>query len=292
MKVSVIIPNYNYARFLPAAVESVLAQTYTNVEVIVVDDGSTDDSLAVLSRYNDNIRLVEQENAGVCIARNRGVKESSGELVAFLDADDVWLPEKLEKQIEAYGSDPNTGLIHVGVQDIDAEGGLLEHHVNGLSGWVADEILMFRGPVILGGGSGFMVPKELFHKAGGFDPQLSTSADWDFCYRVSRLAKTKFIADILLKYRLHGANMHGNIPRMELEMLLAFEKAFAEDDAEVQRLRRRAYGNLHRVLAGSYLHAGDYGQFLRHSVKSLVHRPAGIAYFAAYPFRRLSRRKN
>src|SRR5688572_24093435 len=94
-RVSAIIPNYNYAYYLPRAIDSVLAQTYPHVEIVVVDDGSTDNSETVLKSYGGRIRWLRQQNQGVAAARNHGVRETTGELVAFLDADDLWLPLKL-----------------------------------------------------------------------------------------------------------------------------------------------------------------------------------------------------
>src|SRR5215204_4807622 len=98
--VSVIIPNYNYAQYLTQTLDSVLSQTYPHVEIIVVDDGSTDGSQEVLRNYTDRVTWFQQRREGVSVARNRGVQESHGQLIAFLDADDVWLPAKLERQVE------------------------------------------------------------------------------------------------------------------------------------------------------------------------------------------------
>ncbi|MBV6496243.1 MAG: putative glycosyltransferase EpsE [Pyrinomonadaceae bacterium] len=120
--ISVIIPNYNYARYLPEAIESVLAQTHKNVEVIVVDDGSTDDSKEVLASFGDRIRTIFQQNQGVSAARNRGVAESNGDFLAFLDADDAFLPSKLEKQLELFRADEEIGLVHVGMVNVDPNG--------------------------------------------------------------------------------------------------------------------------------------------------------------------------
>lgn len=100
-KVSIVIPTYNRMHSICDAVDSALAQTYLQREIIVVDDGSTDDTAAILKRYGDNIRYIFQENQGVSAARNRGITESSGEWVAFLDSDDIWMPDKLEKQVSA-----------------------------------------------------------------------------------------------------------------------------------------------------------------------------------------------
>jgi glycosyltransferase involved in cell wall biosynthesis len=287
--VSAIIPNYNYARFVGEAVESALGQTYPNIEVIVVDDGSTDNSLEVLEQYRDRIKIVEQENSGVCVARNRGVAESKGEYIAFLDADDVWLPEKIEKQVKKFESEIDMGLVHVGVIDINASGEKLATHLNGMEGDVAGELIMFERAVILGGGSGVMIPRRVFDDVGGFDESLSTSADWDLYFRIGFAFSVGFIRQPLLKYRLHSSNMHSNIPRMESEMLSAYQKVFTENGPDGRFDKGKAYGNLFRVLAGSYFQAGQYGDFLRTAAKSVWYRPAAIGYFAAFPFRQFSK---
>ena len=288
MKVSVIIPNYNYSKYVCEAVDSALGQTYQDKEVIVVDDGSTDNSVELLTKYGDKIKLIRQTNAGVCASRNNGVAASSGELIAFLDADDVWLPEKLEKQVAQFLADPNVVLSHVGVQDIDANGSGLATHIDGMSGTVFCELLSFDRGVILGGCSGSVVPRNVFDEAGGFDRRLATSADWDFYFRTSRLGDVAFVHEPLLKYRFHGSNMHGNIKLMEHDMLLCFQKAF-ESAPDLESLKRRSYAKLYLVLAGSYFQAGQYGGFLRNAAKSIWRRPANLRYFLEFPMRRSRR---
>ena len=116
--VSVIIPTYNRAHLLPRALESVLAQTFEDLEVLVVDDGSTDGTEAVVTGYDDRVRYLRQpQNAGVSAARNRGLREARGEFVAFLDSDDEWFPEKLARQVERFRELPDrVGLLYCGVQ--------------------------------------------------------------------------------------------------------------------------------------------------------------------------------
>src|SRR5689334_14706815 len=106
INVSVVIPSFNYGRFIGEAIQSVLNQTIPVEEIIVVDDDSTDDTAIIISSFGKCVRYIKQMNAGVCAARNRGVAESSGEYIAFLDADDTWEPTKLEKQIELFSRDP------------------------------------------------------------------------------------------------------------------------------------------------------------------------------------------
>ena len=285
--VSVIIPNYNYARYVCEAIDSVLTQTYPNIEIIVVDDGSKDESKEILQSYGGKIKTILQQNQGVSAARNNGLTESKGEFIAFLDADDVWLPQKIEKQIERFLSDDLLGLVHVGVEDIDADGKHLSNHLDGLEGDISHEFLLFNRAVVLGGGSGIIIRRQILEEIGGFDTRLSTSADWDVFHQVSSRSKVGFIAEVLLKYRIHGSNMHGNIRRMEREMMLGFEKAFA---AKPNVNQRECYGNLHKILAGSYFRSGQFPAFLRHAVKSIWLVPSNFIYFGKFPVRFLQRK--
>lgn len=283
-KVSVIIPNYNYARYVGGAVDSVLAQTFPDIEIIVVDDGSTDASKDVLSDYGDAIKTIFQQNRGVSAARNNGVAASSGELVAFLDADDEWLPSKVEKQVALFRSDTSLGLVHVGVDEIDADGHSLRHRLEGSTGDATHDLLMLGRKGILGGGSGLMVARTVFDQTGGFDSRLSTSADWDFFYQAARRCKVGFVPEVLVRYRFHNANMRANVAAMENDMTLAFERAFAGGPGED---KRAAYGNLYKTLAGSYFRAGQYGAFARTAMKSVGYDPANLLYFAKFPVRRI-----
>lgn len=283
--VSVVIPNYNYGRYLGQGIESVLAQSYPNVEVLVVDDGSTDDSAAVARGYGDRIRWIRQARQGVAAARNRGVQESRGELVAFLDADDVWMPHKLERQVARWLASPALGLIHCGARRIDASGRTLEVQQDGMEGWIAREMLLFRRCTIVCAGSTVLIPRRVFDVAGGFDPQLSTSADWDLCYRIGVRQPTGFVREPLVAVRMHQTNMHDNVRVMEHDMLLAYGKAFRDADLSVRRLRRRSYGNLHMVLGGSFVRAGQWRDASRHILKSLWLTPENSLRLIAFPLR-------
>ena len=121
-QVSVIIPAYNGDRYIAQAVESVLTQTYTNWEIIVVDDGSTDDTRQALQPYFDRIRYFSQENQGVAAARNRGIQESKSELIAFLDQDDFFLPDKLAAQVALFRSSNSLGIVNSGWRLVNDQG--------------------------------------------------------------------------------------------------------------------------------------------------------------------------
>lgn len=288
LRVSVVIPTYNYGRFVGEAIRSVLDQTHAAAEIIVVDDGSTDDTADVVREFGGQMKYVRQENAGVCAARNRGVRESNGELIAFLDADDTWEPTKLEKQVAKFESDPAIGLVHCGMREFDDETGqTLKVHLTGGEEGVAENLLLWEGPVIVGPGGTVMVSREAFDAAGGFDERMKVGEDWDFCYRVARRFKVGFVREPLVNYRSHGAAAHHNVENMERGMSIFYVKAFT--DPTVAHLRRHVYGNFHKVMAGSYFYAGDYGKFVSHAMKSIWMRPGNLGYFLTFPLRRLAR---
>ena len=120
-----------------------------------------------------------------------------------------------------------------------------------------------------------------------FRSRLSQSDDWEICYRIASRYRIGYVAEVLVKYRLHGAGIHTNIPRMERDMMLALEKAFT--DPSMQSLRKHAYGRLHRILAGCYFQARKPRQFIWHMLKSLRYDPRNLRYFAAYPWRLIAR---
>jgi glycosyltransferase involved in cell wall biosynthesis len=287
--VSAIIPTYNHAAFLPEALESVFAQTCCPLEVVVVDDGSTDETAEVLRTYEGRIRVLSQPNRGVAAARNAGAAVASGELLAFLDADDTWFPAKLERQAARFGVEPGIALVHCGIEEVDGRGRQLRARLDGMEGWVSREMLLFRRGVILGGGSAAVIRRATFLEVGGFDEALSTSADWDLYYRVARRYPVGFVPEVLVRYRVHGGNMHRNVDAMTRDMLTAYAKVFSEQDPELQRLRRWAYGRLHAVLAGSFFQAGESRRFARHEAASVASRAGQVGYFAGYPVRALRR---
>jgi glycosyltransferase involved in cell wall biosynthesis len=291
-RVSVVIPAYGNAHFLGEAVQSVLDQTRPADEVIVVDDGSPDESAAVARSFGDAVRLLEQANAGVAAARNAGAAASTGDLLAFLDADDVWLPEKLEKQVARFAETPDAGLVHCGFTTIDEQGRRLETRVEGLEGRAAGDMLHIltgqRGR-LHGGGSSMMLTRGAFDESGGFDARLPPTEDWDMTFRVMRRRPIAFVPEPLLLYRQHPGNAHRQIERVERGMMLGFSKAFEQPDPDFAGSAREAYGQLHLVLAGSYWEVGDRRAFARHAARAVAKRPASALRLAGYPLRRLRR---
>lgn len=290
-QVSVIIPTFNYGRFIASSIESALNQTFAVAEIIVVDDGSTDETERVVRNFGDKVRYIKQVNKGVCSARNNGVANSTGDLIAFLDSDDTWLPEKIEKQVAKFNENRNVGLVHCGMREFSSENGeTIAMYLEGQEGQVAEAHLLFDKPVINISGSVIMVSRLAFDAVDGFDTSLKVGEDWDFCYRVARKFDVGFVRESLVDYRNHGNNAHFDIVEMERSMQIVYQKAFETDDRSIRRLRRRAYGNLHTVLAGSYFNIKNYRQFCKHSIQGLWLAPQNFARFAAFPFRWFRRR--
>ncbi len=227
-RVSIIIPNYNYAAYVGAAIESVLAQTYKNFEIIVVNNGSVDNSLEIIKGFGQKIILINQPNMGQSGARNAGLAKSTGELLAFLDADDLWEPTKLEKQIALLRED--TQLIYSGLMRFDSRSGRsLSLELPIYKGNCAPFFVENPGTaVVLGGESTALFSRELLYKVGGFDPNLSISAGWDFFRRCSFFTNFDFTPEVLTRYRIHESNM-SSIPKNNIhDMRNAFYRLTAD----------------------------------------------------------------
>jgi len=287
--VSVVIPNYNYGRFIAQAVDSALGQSYPVVEVVVVDDGSKDDSLAILSRYSENVRVITQPNQGVSAARNRGIAASKGSLVAFLDADDFWHRDKLARQVPLF-QDAAVGLVYCGVDYVNPEGVKTIGRTGHSQGKVLHDHVLLR-PTVLAGSSTAVVRRECFDRVGMFDSKLSTSADWDMWARIMCHYEIACIVDPLVGYRIHGSAMHRNVGLFERDMTYAFARVFEDQAARsIWPLRRQAYAKLHAVLAGAYFHTRTWRKVALHTARSMQLRPDFIALRAlGLPLRRLRR---
>jgi glycosyltransferase involved in cell wall biosynthesis len=210
--VTTIIPAFNAERFIDEAIESVLLQTYSSIEVIVVDDGSTDDTVDRLAKYGSRIRCVHQENRGPAAARNHGLKLASGSLIAFLDADDVWLPEKIKRQVEFSCANPTYGIITTDTLTFGEMGILNDslHNYYPISNGFALEKLLFHNWI---SASAAMVRRECFEQIGGFDEMLGpdgkgqcTAEDWLMWMKIAAHYSVYFIDEVLTRHRIHASN--------------------------------------------------------------------------------------
>jgi len=199
--ISVVIPTYNNASLVVEAVESVLAQTYERSELIVVDDGSTDDTAERLARFGDRLRFIRQENHGVPTARNAGIRAGQGELVAFLDSDDLWLPRKLEVSVRPFLEDAELGVVYTDFRLWDMNTGKrYVYPVYRKSGWMARDIFReCRGVTT----STIVARRRYLDQAGLFDEAFIHAEDWDLFVRLAEVCRFQFVPEVLTVRRRH-----------------------------------------------------------------------------------------
>jgi glycosyltransferase involved in cell wall biosynthesis len=210
--VSVVMPCYNGLPYLPQALDSAMAQTHRPVEIVVVDDGSKDDSAACVRAYalkhpDANLRLIQQANAGEPAARNTGIRAAVGEWVAMLDTDDWWDPRKLELQVQAaQEAGPDCVLVHTGFIRHFPDGKVVPWDMTGSArrvGWCTERLLE---PASIGHPS-IMVRRAALEKIGGYDPSFRQSCDIDLYFRLSAVGTFAFVPRHLLHYRMHAKQM-------------------------------------------------------------------------------------
>ena len=211
--VSVIIPAYNAASTLPRALDSVLAQTFRESEVIVIDDGSTDNTQVVLAPYFDKIRYIYQLNQERSAARNRGIAAANGKYIAFLDADDWWLPTKLERQVKVLEADATIGLVYNERLMVSPDGAIssaaaVTSHSNHFH-FLSFEALLFRDWA--GSPSQVMVPANVLAVTGNFNHNLRQGEDWDLWLRIACNYRVACISEALTCYQLSS---EGNLFRL------------------------------------------------------------------------------
>ncbi len=209
-KVSVVIPTYNCAHYLEQAIESVMNQTYRDLEIIVLDDGSTDDTSQVVRKYEGSINYIRQENRGLPAARNSAIKASSGEFIALLDADDWWEPAKLAEQVPILDKDPELCLVYSDLEVVYDDGSItpsfLASRPIAASGYVFDQLLQ----------SSFILPstvllrRSCLEQVGMFDESMSSHEDIDLWLRLCQRWNVALVRKPLTHRRQGTANMSSN----------------------------------------------------------------------------------
>ena len=252
--VSVVIPAYNAQAFLAQAIQSVLAQRYPSLELIVVDDGSSDDTAAIIAGFGKRLRSLFQPNAGLAAARNAGAALARGDYLAFLDADDLFLPNKLTLQAAALDRDPGLALVASGLRLVDSGGRLLQvvrpwAHQPRIDG----ERLTYLGLV---GVHGVLLRRSWFERVGGFDVRLPFCEDMDFWWRLwAAGGHMAWLPALVGDYRIHGTNMSQRVLehhrwrvallRRQLASGLLDPTVTARRDTVIARLKLSAAGRLY-----------------------------------------------
>ncbi|WP_405420007.1 glycosyltransferase [Marinobacter flavimaris] len=204
--VSVITPTYNRAEFLPAAISSVLAQTYEDFELIVVDDGSVDHTLKVIKPFLEDrrVRYFFQENQGQSFARNYALAQSSGEFIGFLDSDDLWCPDKLEKQLKSFNAHPGADIVHGDEALINEQGKVISRkNMRRYSGCITRQLLADNSVSI----TTALVKRRCFDEMGGFDTSVGVADDYDLWLRFSARYRFHYEPGIVASYRVMEAQI-------------------------------------------------------------------------------------
>jgi len=233
--VSVVVPAFNAAATIEETLQSVSQQTYRNLEVIVVDDGSSDETAALVRRRgarDPRFRVISQPNGGVASARNAGVRASRGEFVAFIDADDLWHPTKIAKQLAALlSAGPETALVYSPFRVIDAAGNVIgSPHKYGVNGWVLHRHFHTN---LVGNGSALLIRKRVLEEFGGFDTWLRSQGaegceDLLLQLRIAEHYRFGEVSEYLIGYRRLPGNMSSNVDQMIRSGILAVSKALSE----------------------------------------------------------------
>ncbi len=256
--ISVVIPAYNSEKFIEETLRSVMIQSHKNIEIIVVDDGSTDGQKEKISRLAENdsrIQYIYQENQGVSAARNRGFAQSKGTYLAFLDSDDVWLHDNLESKLVKIESG-HYGLVHSDGFVMNENSYPTGQIISGNEGMLLDDLLALKDTQVPGPSS-ILVKREVVETVGLFDQQLSTSADHEFFVRVAARFRIGRLPKPTWSYRIHPFNMHKRIALMEKDFLYEFQKASSNHFFKNKSFERKCYANMYLILAASWAKDGQ-----------------------------------
>ena len=236
---SVIIPTFNRAFYILTVLESVLKQTYRNMEVLVVDDGSKDSTKEVLAPYLHKIQYIYQDNRGNAAARNAGLKQAKGKYVAFLDSDDYWAQEKCEKQVAFLEKHPDCAFVYCGAYLINADGQVTGKRLLQDGEDLSFETLFIKNRII--SLSFVMVRKEFLDAIGGFDETLKQSPDYDLYLRLAKRYKYACLDEPLCYYRVHAGNINGNLEgRLKAHLHIFSKPQIVGDLGFYGGIRRRA----------------------------------------------------
>jgi glycosyltransferase involved in cell wall biosynthesis len=276
--VSVVVITYNAAEYVAHAIESVLQQTWKNLELIVVDDGSTVETPQVVGRFGDHrLKYVRQDNQGPNAARNRGIGESRGEFVAFLDADDWWLPDKICRQVSVAAANPNAGLVYSLAISVDVSGKENARTESIVTGRVVDQLLL--GQCIAGSASSAMVRRKTIDSVGMFDASLQYAEDWEYWIRIA----SQFDVACVPEYDVYLLSRPGSRGKNALatrdQSLQFIHDALDRYAPGRPWFRRTALAQLHYVASYNFWVSGYLWEARRETLKSLIYNPFYLVYY-------------
>lgn len=259
--VSIILPAYNCAAFLPHSIGSILAQTYNSYEIIVIDDGSTDNTKEVLEPFSQRIKYIQfEQNRGLPIARNAGIRSAQGKYIAFIDADDLWLPEKLQTDVGYFQQHPEVSMVfskHINIDDRGCElNGSTKKQLP--SGNIFIQLFYEQNFII---SSSVVVRKEVFETTGLFDEQLVNCQDWDMWLRIAFHFKVAGINTPLVKYRHNPHSLSKNRNNVLKYQKIVIDKIYNKfknsENSITEKLYKKRLASHYAKIGRHYLRIGD-----------------------------------
>jgi glycosyltransferase involved in cell wall biosynthesis len=245
--ISVVIPVFNGEKTIKETIDSVLKQTFTDFELIVINDGSQDLTVEVVEKIQDSrIQVYSYQNAGLAASRNRGIDRSTGEYIAFIDADDMWTPDKLEAQFNALKSHPEAAVAYSWTDYIDEYSQFLGKggHIT-VNGNIYPHLLLTD---LLENGSNPLIRKQAFIEVGNFDESLRAAEDWDMLLRLAIRYHFIAVSSPQVLYRISSNSMSFNVLQQERESLKVIERAFNQAPESLQYLKKPSLANLYKYL--------------------------------------------
>lgn len=250
--VSVIIPAYNAEKTILATLKSVQKQTFSDIELIVIDDGSTDRTIELTNTLQDpRIKVFSYQNSGVSVARNRGIQQAIGDFISFIDADDLWTIDKLQLQLEALQKTPDAGVAYSWTTFVDEKGNVLYKQEPVFhEGNVYPQLLV--GNFILNG-SNVLIRRQFVESVGGFHAPLKYAEDWEFYIRLSTLCHFVLVPKHQIIYLRSSQSATSKVDVMEKEIVSQIARVFQTVSPEFQPLKNRSLANANRYFAQQYL---------------------------------------
>jgi glycosyltransferase involved in cell wall biosynthesis len=279
-KVDVVMAAYNAARYLPTSIESVLAQTMPDWHIVLVDDGSTDDTETVAREYKQRLgyrmTYVRQQNGGPSAARNTAIRASSSPLIAMLDADDLWLPDRLARAVEIFGRDAEVGLTYGGItrfREPDITVDTFYGNAGKAEGYVAERIYTRSMEVPC---SSVTIRRECLDSAGMFDETMHATEDRDLWLRIAQRYKVGFVPEVLVRYRMSASSQSADPSRMLQTQRFFIEKHYGEPGCG-WKARQVALSRMYRQQAEGFADRKEFGASLRNALHALLLAPWQMA---------------
>lgn len=279
-EISVVIPVYNGQKTIKQTIDSVLNQSFLDFELLIINDGSTDSTLEVLSQIQDpRLKIFSFPNGGLSASRNRGISLASGEFIAFIDADDLWMPDKLEAQVKALQDNSQAGLAYSWTDFIDENSEFLFAGDRIFwSGDVAEKMLVCN---FLEHGSNPLIRKQAFVEFGVFDESLKAAEDWDMYLRLASRYHFACVPSVQVLYRRSGNSMSTNISKQESASLQVIERAYERVPESLQHLKKETLFTLYLYLTQTALEKPSRRKNAITAARclwlALKHHPAAIA---------------